>query len=63
MMNLICAATLLVIPPGEKAVKQDWDAVLTAGRRCVELYPQSPCAVKVVRVRDLTYHVYCGRPK
>jgi hypothetical protein len=56
----ICTATLLILPPGEKPNKLDLATVKRAKVRCAELYPQSPCARKVVRKGKLSYRVYCS---
>lgn len=63
MIAAICAATILILPPGEKANKLDLATVKRASVRCAELFPESPCAKKVVRTGRLSYQVYCGKPK
>ena len=61
MLLSLCAATILILPPGEKKTLLDLQTVERAKVRCEELYPQSPCAKKVVRTKPLTYRVYCGK--
>lgn len=63
MIAAMCAMTILILPPGEKPNKLDIATVKRAQTRCAELYPQSPCANKVVRKGKLAYRVYCGRTK
>jgi hypothetical protein len=63
MFIAMCAATLLVLPPGEKANRLDLETVHRAHTRCTQLFPKSPCAKKVVRKDKLSYRVYCGKPK
>jgi hypothetical protein len=57
----MCIATILILPPGEKANKLDLATVKRAKVRCAELFPESPCAKKVVRKGKLSYRVYCGK--
>lgn len=63
MLLAMCAATILLLPPGEKPTKLDLWTVERAKERCPVLYPDSPCAKSVERRRNLNYRVICTHSK
>lgn len=41
----------------------DFHNLKSASIRCGEIYKKSPCVAKFVKVKDRTYHIYCGEKK
>jgi hypothetical protein len=55
---LICAATVIVnITP--VWTQEDVNTLMRAKKRCVEIYPKSPCVKKFVKVKSQVYRVVC----
>lgn len=59
-LRLACAETEIYMYTPESWTDDDQFAYETAGRRCAEHYPRSPCVRKFIRYGALRYGVICG---
>lgn len=46
---------------GTKYAPQDDIQIKVASKRCGQLYPESPCVIKIIKVGKLDYHAVCGK--
>lgn len=58
----LCSPTKLILPPGERPMKEDFDTLAAAKKSCPRHYPSSPCVRSVERRSPLNYWVICGKP-
>jgi len=55
-----CGPFLIEYRDNTQAEAYDESIIKTAVRRCGELYPNSPCLVKMVKLKDYSYYLICG---
>ena len=62
-MMLACVATVLVNVSSEPWKPRDDESLAQARGRCTQLYKDSPCLVKFVKVEPGIYRAICGGKK
>lgn len=63
ILVLLCGPVLFINLTKEPWSRIDYDNAEHATKRCGEIYPNSPCLKKFIKVRTQMYRAICGKDK
>ena len=56
-----CPEVSIVDRSGKGINQRDLNSVRFNKKRCVKIYPKSPCLVRFEKLAEQTYRAYCGK--